>query len=201
MNNFETVRDNVRRHSQGVFRLPHTAKSLPASSDSKLAELPFRADFARLTRSYQSSFHGWYPIIHWPTFQDEADQVYTERSFSRMPREWIGLFFAVLACGTLGQYQSHTADDIMQRGPSYFDIATQALTPWPTRVTVTHAQTSLLLSIFAQETNMGSVGEMWLNSAISAAQGADVYIDSGTGSVIDIEVRRRLWWALYVRDR
>lgn len=208
MRNFDHVRDNIRTHSRGIFSTPHPHGNFSAAMGSSLPELPPRADFARLSRSYLDSVHEWYPTLHWPTFQREVDEMYTARSFERMTRQWIGLFFAVLACGSLqveaNQHGVAVAHSSFARMP-YFEIATQALMPWPQELTIEHAQAAVLLSIFAEEHNWRSIGSMWLGSAVRAAQELNVHCDGhcdgNSGSMVDSEIKRRLWWAIYTRDR
>lgn len=202
MHNFDHVRDNIRKHSQGIFQTPHTAEGEPTGTHMNVPEVPSRADFARLSRSYLNSVHEWYPVLHWPTFQQEVDEVYTARSFGGMSRECISLFFAVLACGSLQVEEVHNAPgDYPSKGNGFYDTATQALTPWPSRLSIPHAQAAFLLSLFSQESNLGTNGEMWLAVAVRAAQDLKLHCDHKVGSVLDHEIRRRLWWALYVRDR
>jgi hypothetical protein len=137
---------------------------------------PLRSDFAHLSRSFLQAIHAWYPALHWPTFQHEVDEIYASRSFEGCSRGWIGLFFAVLACGTL-----QPATDHKSRGQAFFEIATSYLQPWPQDLSVTHAQVALLLSIFAQELQICPEVDCW--------------------APVESEVRRRIWWSLYVRDR
>jgi hypothetical protein len=84
---------------------------------------------------------------------------------------------------------------------TFFDIATQALTPWPQDFTITHAQVALLLSIFAAENNMRTVGSMWLSNAVRVAQELCINTEIDSWPVVEGEIRRRLWWAIYSRDR
>lgn len=202
MRDFDHVRRNIQTYSQGIFVTPHVRPSAPLEKGSGLPDVPPRADFAHLSRSYLNHVHYWYPALHWPTFSQQVDEVYTTRSFHGMPREWIGLFFAVLACGSLDI--SGAPSD--QRGTSnsglpYFDIATQALTPWPQDLTITHAQVALLLSICAAESNKRSTGSMWLSNAVRVAQELCINTEMESWPVVEGEVRRRLWWAIYSRDR
>lgn len=202
MRDFDRVRRNIQTYSQGVFDTPHTRASAPLEEGSGLPEVPPRADFAHLSRAYLDHIHGWYPALHWPTFQREVDEVYTARSFHGMPREWIGLFFAVLACGSLQTSATPGSPPITSdKGMPFFDIATQALTPWPQAFTIVHAQVALLLSIFATESNMRPVGSMWLASAVRVAQELSINTEVDSWPVVDGEMRRRLWWAIYSRDR
>lgn len=200
MRNFDHVRDNIRVHSQGIFNTTHKHNPKPNRGGATVPELPPRTDFAHLSRSYLTSIHEWYPIIHWPTFQNVVDDVYTFRTFEGVPKEWVGLFFAMLACGSLhvGEAQHSTPP---AQGTALFEVAAELLTPWSHELVIEHAQAAFLLSIFATETNLRSAGSMWLSSAVRAAQELSIHCDASVGSPVDIEVRRRLWWALYVRDR
>ncbi|KAF2124646.1 hypothetical protein P153DRAFT_390119 [Dothidotthia symphoricarpi CBS 119687] len=200
LSNFSYVRENIRSHSQGIFDTPHPKSSLPIDRSSGLPEVPLRVDYAHLSRSYHDSIHEWYPAIHWPTFQREVDEVYAARSFQGMSREWVGLFFAVLACGSLLP-ASGPSGPVVARGKAFFDIAIQTMTPMPENFVYTHAQLALLLSIFATESNMKSTGSIWLASAVRIAQELSLNSEHESWPAVEAELRRRLWWAIYVRDR
>jgi len=196
MKNFDHVRDNFRAHAHGIFATSSASGAPRRSTSAVPPELPPRADFARLSRSYLNSTHEWYPIVHWPTFQREVDEVYTAKSFDGTTREWVGLFFAILACGTL-----QTSTSTLPDPTAYFDTAVQSLTPWPQDITFQLAQAAFLLSIFASDQNWRPIGSMWLGSAARAAQELNAHCNISSGSTIEIETRRRLWWAIYTRDR
>lgn len=202
MRNFDHVRNNIRSHSQHIFLKDQKIASGCRSAPSERPELPARGDFARLTRAYQDSIHEWYPIIHWPTFQAEADEVYISKGLEGSTPAWVGLFFAVLACGSL--QTDSTAPGVATseyKGAAYFELATQSFMPLTQQMSLIHAQAALLLSIYATEQNMRSVGSMWLGAAARAAQELNVHCVVSMDSAIESETRRRLWWALYTRDR
>jgi hypothetical protein len=203
LGNFETVRRNIRIQSHGLFT-PQAGQGRGASSspnDCALPELPPRADFARLSRKYLDSIHEIFPILHWTTFQNEADRVYTLKSFDSMTKEWVGLFFAVLACGAVHNPTASPGAPVEDnKGRVYFEIATQAMMPYPQDVTVTSTRLALLLSIFAVEGNLKSVGSSWLAVAVRAAQTLGLHVEVGR-STLEGEMQRRLWWSLYVWDR
>jgi hypothetical protein len=202
LNNFDHVRSNIRTNSKGVFSTPHQTPSSAMVSNWRLPEIPVRANFAYLVRSYLETTHEWYPAIHWPTFQREVDEVYTSKTFEGCSREWIGLFFAVLACGALQAGTEHMNPvTSASRGQTMYETAIAALQPWPQDSSVTYAQATLLLSIYATESNMRSVGSMWLASAARMAQDLEISPEVDCWPVVDGEIRRRLWWAIYVRDR
>jgi hypothetical protein len=201
MRNFDHVRDNIRAYSKGIFV---THPPVLRKSSLALPELPPRGDFERLSRPYCESIHKWYPAFHWPSFLDEVDKTYAADSsgLEGRAREWVGLFFAVLACGTLqGSAAPHAPTHTSSDGSVYFEYASQALMPWTQDLTIEYAQAALLLSIYATERNWRSVGSMWLGAAARAAQELNLHCVFNVGGVVEQEVRRRLWWAIYVRDR
>ncbi|KAH7067022.1 fungal-specific transcription factor domain-containing protein [Paraphoma chrysanthemicola] len=202
MDNFDRVRENIRTHSRGIFSIGHFHDAPPIRSSTTSPAIPPRPDFVRLSRSYLESIHEWYPIVHWPTFQSEVDELYMARTFDGVTRDWIGLFFAVLACGSL--HFDGAPHDIGQptlTGTACFEQSIHALTPWQHELSVVHVQAALLLSIYATESNWRTLGSMWLGFATRAAQELDLHCERESGSAVDTEIRRRLWWALYTRDR
>ncbi|KAG9192478.1 hypothetical protein G6011_11212 [Alternaria panax] len=185
-----------------IFPTPHQTLGSAVAANWRLPEIPIRADFAHLARSYLETIHEWYPAVHWPRFQREVDEVYTSKTFEGCSREWIGLFFAVLACGALQAGAEHTNTLISaSKGQTMYEIATAVLQPWPQDSSVTFAQAAFLLSIYATESNVHSVGSLWLASAARTAQDLEICPEVDCWPVVDGEIRRRLWWAIYVRDR
>jgi hypothetical protein len=201
-NNFEHVRRNIRIHAQGVFSTPHYGPKGAGVTTWRLPEIPIRADFAYLSHSYTETIHEWYPAIHWPTFQREADNVYTSKTFEGCSREWIALFFAVLACGALQAGPGNTSSGAStSKGHTMYETATAVLQSWPHDVSITYAQAALILSIYATECNLRPAGSLWLSSAARMAQELQICPEVDCWPLVDGEVRRRLWWSIYVRDR
>jgi hypothetical protein len=203
LKNFDSVRRNIQLYSSGIFDVScQSQRDSPQShTASPLPDLPPRADFANLSRSYLASLHDHFPILHWPTFQHEVDQAYTTRSFHGIAREWVGLFFAVLACGSLHSSNLQVGlHKIPDRGKEYFEISTGMMDAFSQNVTTTHVRVALLLSIFAAESNMGWAGSTWLANATRMAQILGLHLEMD-GPAIDGEMRRRLWWSIYTLDR
>ncbi|KAF2010850.1 hypothetical protein BU24DRAFT_466614 [Aaosphaeria arxii CBS 175.79] len=204
MQNFDLVRRNVRTYSEGIFDHVSQSRSSTSLSQNSLIhpEVPPRAEFAHLSRSYLDSIHELFPILHWPTFQHEVDQVYTARSFEGMPRDWISLFFAVMACG---QLQSAFAQPGSPK-PSgderkYFELATNAHLRPAQDISINHVKVAFLLGLFSIESNKKSEGATWLASAIRMAHTLGLHIERNFHSAMELELRRRLWWSLYTLDR
>ncbi|CAE7031256.1 hypothetical protein PTNB85_04290 [Pyrenophora teres f. teres] len=202
LHNFDHVRSNIISYAQGVFSTPHENHGHGVESSWPMPEVPLRTDFVYLSQAYHVTIHESYPAIHWPTFQLEVDAVYASRSFEGRPRAWIGLFFAILACGTLRPRTDRPmSPSVTSTGQAMFKIATSAVQPWSQDLSVTHAQAALVLSIYASETNMRSVSSMWLASAVRIAQELQICPEVDCWSAVMGETRRRLWWTIYVRDR
>lgn len=203
MKNFDVVRRNIQTYSSDIFDM--AIQCLPSTPLTDMASappnMPPRADYANYSRSYLDSIHQLFPILHWPTFQAEVDEVYTTGSFQGMSREWIGLFFAVMACGTLQTSFVQTGSPNFQdRGTLYFETATRLFDNTLQKTTITHAKLALLLSIFATESNLKAAGGVWLGSAVRLAQWLRIYSDEVV-PVVESEMRRRLWWSIYICDR
>jgi len=199
MNNFEHVRRNIRVHSAGIFRTPPYRSSPPADFPREFPDLPPRADFANISRTYLDSIHKDYPVLHWKAFQNEVDEVYTNRAFDGKSRAWIGLFFSILACGCLNHAASagvflHGYGD----GRKFYELASQVVGPWPFNPSIVDVQLIFHLSVYAFESNLRFAGSMWLACAIKIAQQLNLHRQLDAHSA---EVQVRLWWALYVLDR
>ncbi|KAF2204014.1 hypothetical protein GQ43DRAFT_365542 [Delitschia confertaspora ATCC 74209] len=204
LNNFDHVRRNIHTHSRGVFGIPplYRPTSSSASVISEYPDMPSRAAFARHSHNYLDTLHDAFPVVHWPTFQHEVDEVYTARSFRGMSSGWVGLFFAVMACGSLGTASIlPDSPQALADGRTYIDSSIGCLTPLPEALTYFHAQAALLISIFSAESNLKSAGSIWLASAVRIAQELGLNFEGGSLPVVEEETRRRLWWSIYTWDR
>ncbi|KAF2442855.1 hypothetical protein P171DRAFT_50994 [Karstenula rhodostoma CBS 690.94] len=200
MENFDHVRNNIYVHSAGIFQPPRSHQhGRPAESADRLPNIPPRADFAHISRRYLDTIHDAYPVLHWPTFQREVDQVYTARSFNGISREWVGMYFAVLACGCLSTESAGPHG--YNGGMEFYEVATQMLDPWPQDGTMDQVRQLFLLGVFAMESNLKSAGSMWLACATRIAQTMSLDREDAAQSAFEVEMRRRLWWAIYIQDR
>jgi len=204
MNNFDHVRKNIRIYGRGIFKSPPPYRQLASqpSYSSTPPPLPPRQVTDRLISQFYDSTHRSYPLIHWPTFQHEVEKVYLAGSFHAMPQVWVASFFAVLACGTLQTLDSlpHSPKAEVE-GMSYLDTSARALNNWTDEMVIDHARASLLISIFATEVNLKSAGLVWLGSAVRIAQDTGLHCETGPWPVVEGEIRRRVWWAIYAWDR
>lgn len=200
MENFDHVRNNIDVHSAGIFQPPrYYQHGRPTDPADTLPNIPPRADFAHISRWYLDTIHDAYPVLHWPTFQHEVDQAYTARSFNGISREWVGMYFAVLACGCLNT-ESATPHG-HNGGIEFYETAARMLNPWPQDATIEQVRHLFLLGLYATESNMKSAGPMWLACATRVAQTLSLGREDVAQPAFEVEMRRRLWWAIYVQDR
>lgn len=136
-------------------------------------------------------------MLHWPTFQNEVDEVYRAGSFRGIRKAWIGVFFAVLACATLVvDERNHDCDAL-----GFIEYATSQVNTLSDEITVDHARTALMTSLYFMETNRRSAAWVWLGAALRTAQESGLHLEQPNISPMQAELRKRTWWAIYNWDR
>ncbi|KAF2764128.1 hypothetical protein EJ03DRAFT_321767 [Teratosphaeria nubilosa] len=202
MDGFEDVRRNLRHYGRGLFRPPPTYKQTGAQPLWPHANQPLPPKQAadRLLSHYHGSVHVYAPMLHWPSFVQEYESVYRAGTFAQSQHIWVALFFAVLACGTLMDPQPNGSVQDGD-GAGYLDTCIRSLNTWSDELTVDHARTALLVSIYFMEVNQKSPGWMWLGAAVRAAQDVGLHTDRDSCPPMEGEMRRRVWWSVYNWDR
>lgn len=200
MHNFEHVRRNLRKYSRGVFKIPPTHRHVPTTPliNSPEPALPPIQTIDALLYSYYTYIHRAAPMFHWPSFMDQLQKVKDAGTFIGAPQIWVGLFFGVLACGTL-QPSSHSNPDV--DGMKYIILAARLLNTWTDNMLPVHAQTALLVSVFLYEQNIRSAGWVWLGTCVRMAQEIGLDLQNGPWTPIEAEERRRLFASIVSWDR
>lgn len=199
---FDQVRQNIRDYGRGVFKPPPAYRQLGSVQLWPHADqpLPPKHEADRLLSHYRSSVQVYSPMLHWPTFAQEYEAVYRLGSFRNSPHVWVGVFFAMLALGSLVDPQpdrlQHEGD-----GTAYLEIAMRAINTWNDDLTIDYARVTLLISIYFTEVNLTSAGWVWLGAAVRTAQELGLHNDGGPFSPIEAEMRRRVWWCIYNWER
>lgn len=199
---FDEVRRNLRAYGKGVFKAPPPYRQFgpqPTYPHPNHA-LPPKHVADRLVDHYRGSVHLYAPHLHMPTFVQEYEELYRAGSFQQSRHVWVALFYAVLACGTLGDPQS-TSPNEESIGAQYLNHCITSMNTWCDELTVDHVRASLLISIYFVEINLRSPGWVWLGSAVRIAQDIGLHTDHGRYSPLDGEMRRRVWWSVYNWDR
>lgn len=209
LKDFEGVRQNIRDYGKGVFKVPPLYRQLvkPAIMINPERQLPAKPLVDRLLSQYYYSIHRLFPILHWPTFHKQVEDMYANGSFEGVAQVWASMFYAVLACGTLQTLESASPDspELKARpaveGVDFLRASTRTVNTWTDEMTMDHARSSLLLSHYLVEMNMKSAGWVWLGSAVRIAQDIGLHIETGPWGALEEEMRRRLWWCIYATDR
>lgn len=193
------VRCNLKENGRGLLQIPslYRGASRPRQQTLEIPDLPARPLTERLLVAYHDHLHAQFPILHWPTFQEQCDQVYQTGSVAAVGASWVAVFLCVLACATL--HDPHV--DANQEGKTFLAMAMSTTDVWKNEFSIQEAQMSFLTTVFLIELNLKAAGWIWLGSAARIAQEIGLHIESGSWPPIEGEVRRRLWYCIYSWDR
>ncbi|KAK5155697.1 hypothetical protein LTR16_000573 [Cryomyces antarcticus] len=204
LEDFDHVRKRLRTIGRGIFKPPppYRQQRPQASYSLPSPKLPPKHVADRLISQYHGAVHVYAPLLHWPTFVDEYEMLYRAGTFQGIRHIWVPMFFSILACGTLETQDSSPGSARPEaEGTGYVETCIQSLDLWTDELTIDHARTALLLSIFFMELNLKSAAWIWLGSAIRISQDVGLHYDSGPWPIVEAEVRRRVWWSIYNWDR
>ncbi|KAI2610425.1 fungal-specific transcription factor domain-containing protein [Hypoxylon sp. NC1633] len=163
--------------------------------------LPSRAVADKLLHAYYGALHIMMPILHWPTLQHQVEELYQNTTdIQRVPISWHSMFFSVLAVGSLFSNDPHP--DRTLRAGEFLEASRSLTDPWNNDFDLDNVRASLLISICLGELNQKSAAWRWLGSAVRGAQDLDLHLEvTGLRSRVEADMRRRIWWAIYVSDR
>jgi hypothetical protein len=206
LKDFEATRQNIRNYGRGIFKVPPLYRQLVAPQLMLGAErqLPSKPLVDKLLHQYYYSMHRLYPILHWPTFHKQVEQMYASGTWEGVAQVWASVFYAVLACGTLQTRESEGAEEAGRptvEGVDYMRACTRCINTWTDEFTMDHTRSALLLCHYMTEINMKSAGWSWLGSSVKMAQDIGLHIETGPWGMLEEEMRRRLWWCIYATDR
>jgi len=195
------TRTTFRSVSKGLMKAPAPYRpwSEAALSEQARPPLPPKQATDKLLHTYYASIHVMTPIVHWPTFQSDVDRLYTSNDLRQVPSPWLAMFFTVLAVGSL--FSSDTVPDRMVKAGEYMDISRGLMDPWANDFVMDDVRGLFLLAVALYEMNLKSAAWKWLGKAIRCAQDLDLHMEMGVRSRVDADMRRRVWWAIYILDR
>ncbi|KKZ64918.1 hypothetical protein EMCG_09152 [[Emmonsia] crescens] len=185
----------MRTYGQGLLNFPPDLSFTHPQTllTGDVPSLPSPSVVDALLGNYFSHVHCVFPIVHWPTLLSDYDRVSRTGSFRGVPKEWVIVLFAILACGSL-----HSLDqDLVSKGKEFLQTSVSLTDVWQDAFSIDQVRTAMLVSIFLYETNLKSASWVWLGSAVRIAQDLGLHIASGY-SPIEAELRKRVWWALLV---
>jgi Fungal specific transcription factor domain len=185
---------------QGLIKAPIVCSSTGNDATSpaltEIPPLPPRHVADILLESYCQGVHRCFPFLHWPTFYQRYVATYEGNNTVAHSRVWIAMLLTVFACGSLF---SDSATGI-QQGEDFLKQA-NGLDLWLEDMGTDHIRVEFLKSVFLIEVNRRSAAWATLGSAIRMAQDLGLGVQGGIWSPIDGEMRKRIWYSLYVLDR
>jgi hypothetical protein len=202
---FEDVRNNIRTYSRGVFKVPPKNRAVVPTLTMTMQEvnIPPRRIVDVLLRQFFNFYSVHRPIVDKESFMREVDRLYNTGSQGRS-QTWLAAFFGALACGTLQTPKANKTDEGMNSdmdGIQYMVISSRLLNTWTDVLGLDHACTSMMISLFFVEQNIQSAGWIWLGSSVRVIQELGLYLERGPWSPLELELRRKIYWAIYSYDR
>ena len=186
------VGSNMQHYGQGIFKPPYShiqVTSPPVQDVTQPPPLPAKCMADDILNYYHHSIHRTLPILDWKSFEEQYETVYRKGLTYRKDHAWLGLFFSILAIGTLHRSRVE-AKQYLDTSRSYMDV-------WTDDLTLDHARVALLTSMFLVEINLKSAGWTSLGIATRVAFDLGLNCEAGTWSAVEEEMRRRLWWCIY----
>lgn len=197
------VRAHIRDYSRDVFKPPPPHRQVGKQEDFRhpILPLPPVAVGEALLARYYETIHNIIPILHWPQFIDQYEDIKHNSDLTGISPAWGSILFAVLACGIV-----YTTDPEIRRrypdnGRCYIGYSRQLTDLFNDEFTIDHARSALLTSIYMTELNCKSASWTWLGCTVRIAQDIGLHRESGPWPVIEGEMRRRVWWGIYAWDR
>ncbi|KAH6971503.1 lactose regulatory protein LAC9 [Ilyonectria sp. MPI-CAGE-AT-0026] len=188
-------------HSKGFSENQTIAATSPsflhqAEASSRVSQtLASRQVMEQLIDSYFSVYHRTYPFIHEVTFRAQFHEVLPQPQ----QRSWQMLLHTVLALGAwcLNDSQSELDDGLYHRALSFGEDESMFAS-----ANLTFVQALVLLSNLSQKRNKPNTGSNLLGLATRMALSLGLHreLPHWDISLLQREMRRRVWWGLYIFD-
>ncbi|KAI0113702.1 fungal-specific transcription factor domain-containing protein [Nemania sp. FL0031] len=202
MHDHARARVPFRNVTKGLLRPPAPYRPWPPESavfDQGRPALPPKLTTDKLLHSYYAAFHVMTPIIYWPSFQQDVDRLYQSNDLRQVPPPWLSMFFAVLAIGCL--FSTDPVPDRTLQATEFMDVSRSLMDPWADDYVLDDVRSIFLLGVALYEMNLKSAAWKWLGKAVRCAQDLELHLDVRMRSRVDTDIRRRVWWAVYIFDR
>ena len=184
---------------RGILK-PPIAPSTPDNMDRRsppLSALPPREVAQHCLDTYLQCFHRRISVLHWPQFCQTFWSLYSVDIASSITREAMALCFSVLGLGALFSLDP----GIRSSSGDFISMSYQHLDFWADSIGIDQAVACFLLSRYLCEINKKSTSYVWLGSAIRVAQDRGLHVQGGHWSSVEGEMRKRIWYSMYVSDR
>lgn len=166
------------------------------AASSQLSEvIASRQVIDRFIESYFSIYHRAYPFVHEPTFRAQLHEVIPRPQ----RRSWLMLLHTILALGAwcLDDPQGELDDDLYHHALSFGEDESLFES-----ANLEFVQALVLLSNLSQKRNKPNTGSNFLGLAtrMSLSLGLHRELPGWRINKLQREMRRRVWWGLYIFD-
>lgn len=165
-----------------------------AHSPAPLARaLPSKQTLEMYVNRYFDTYHVSYPIVYKPLFLAHLNEIVPA------PPGWRALFFIVAAIGSFMASAAANDDDDLY----LFDQAKSHLSIDHLETgNLTLVQTFTLMSNYLQKRDRPNSGYNYLGIAVRMAMGLGLHknLHDADDLLLNREVKRRIWWCLYIFD-
>lgn len=168
-----------------------SSPSVSNSSVTSESKVFSKSKLEYLVTQYFDAYHVSYPIIHKPTFLAQFNEVILP------PPGWEGLLYIVAAIGSFMSATSPEENDDLR----LFEMAKSKLSIEILETgNLTLVQTLTLISNYLQKRDRPNSGYNYLGLAVRMAMGLGLHKQSTEESLLNREIRNRVWWCLYIFD-
>ncbi|KAG4280585.1 hypothetical protein FPRO06_11918 [Fusarium proliferatum] len=149
----------------------------------------------KLVNGYFEVYHRSYPFVHEPTFRAQLHEVIQRPK----PRSWQMLLYTIMALGAwcLDNNNTELDDELYHLALSFGDAESLFAS-----ADLTFVQALILFSNLSQKRNKPNTGSNFLGLATRMALSLGLHreLPEWNISLLQREMRRRVWWGLYMFD-
>ncbi|SCN99532.1 GAL4-Transcription factor [Fusarium fujikuroi] len=149
----------------------------------------------QLVNGYFEVYHRSYPFVHEPTFRAQLHEVIQRPK----PRSWQMLLYTIMALGAwcLDNNNTELDDELYHLALSFGDAESLFAS-----ADLTFVQALILFSNLSQKRNKPNTGSNFLGLATRMALSLGLHreLPEWNISLLQREMRRRVWWGLYMFD-
>ncbi|RDH36041.1 fungal-specific transcription factor domain-domain-containing protein [Aspergillus welwitschiae] len=191
-----------RCKSRGVRKATAESTILSTELLSSLTLLPTRKESAvELSKKYFRTVHLIYPFLHEPTHMSVIDRVYTSQNENPLDLFQVYMVLSISALNLSRECKVHLPVE------GYYASAMKYVEQVCSYGSITALQCMLLLMVYAlhnpsSNVNIWNLNYQCLASVIDLGLQRDVRVSPSLGiSLLDQEMRTRIFWVVYTLDR
>ncbi|KAF2092513.1 hypothetical protein NA57DRAFT_82229 [Rhizodiscina lignyota] len=187
----------------------HTGEAFPLSQLLKGLELPSTEVCDFLFNTFLDSVHWFMMVFHEPSFREVYEEILRSRTVRVGELKTVMMILIVLIMGARYASMTDTKEtcvrdmDLERLWSSMLDHVKIHFFDVMDDAGIESVQLCILLGSFYMYSGRPNLSLAVLGAGIRCAQGLNLHKESSWGNIDPVtrEVRKRIWWALYVFDR